>query len=63
MIRELVQLLLIRIGYKTEVASCGEEAIEIYKRAMEYGKPFDAIIMDLTIPGGMGGEETIKKIA
>lgn len=62
LIRELVQFLLIKIGYKTEVASHGEEAIELYKRSIETGKPFDAVIMDLTIPGGMGGEETIKKL-
>ncbi len=62
LIRELVQFLLIKIGYKTEVASHGEEAIELYKKSIESGKPFDAIIMDLTIPGGMGGEEAIQKL-
>jgi DNA-binding NarL/FixJ family response regulator len=36
--------------------------IRLYKSASETGKPFDAVIMDLTVPGGMGGKETIKKL-
>ena len=32
----------------------------MYKKAWESGKPYDAVILDLTIPGGMGGKETIK---
>ena len=34
----------------------------MYKKSIKEGKPFDIVIMDLTIPGGMGGEETIKKL-
>jgi CheY-like chemotaxis protein len=51
-----------RLGYEAETAEDGSEAIKLYKRAMKSGKPFDAVVMDLTIPGGMGGEETIKKL-
>jgi DNA-binding NarL/FixJ family response regulator len=36
--------------------------INMYKRAMKSGKPFDAVIMDVTVPGGMGGREAIKKL-
>ena len=50
------------IGYEAEAAKDGAEAIELYKKGMEFGRPFDAVIMDLTIPGGMGGKETIKKM-
>ena len=34
----------------------------MYKKARESGQPFDVVIMDLTIPGGMGGKEAIKKL-
>ncbi len=50
------------IGYEVAFASDGAEAIEIYKQALDQGKPFNALIMDLTIPGGMGGKETIVKL-
>lgn len=53
---------LINLKYEVETAEDGVEAIELYKKAMKSGKPFDAIIMDLTVPGGMGGREAIKKL-
>jgi PAS domain S-box-containing protein len=40
----------------------GSEAIEFYSQAMADGEPFDAVVLDLTIPGGMGGEETVKRL-
>jgi DNA-binding NarL/FixJ family response regulator len=40
----------------------GTQALELYKNAREAGEPFVAVIMDLTIPGGMGGKEAIKKL-
>jgi CheY-like chemotaxis protein len=55
--------LLRRIGYDDiEFATDGIEAVKRYKAAREKGRPFDAVILDLTIPGGMGGEETIKEL-
>ena len=51
-----------KLKYKVEIVKDGTEAIEMYKEAMESDKPFDAVIMDLTIPGGMGGKETIKEL-
>jgi PAS domain S-box-containing protein len=50
------------MGYTVEYAEEGEKAIELYKEAEKTGQPFDAVILDLTVPGGMGGEETIKKL-
>jgi DNA-binding NarL/FixJ family response regulator len=38
------------------------EAIEMYKKAKENGIPFDSVIMDLTIPGGIGGKEAIQEL-
>jgi len=51
-----------RLGYEVELARDGAEALRRYREAAEAGKPFDAVIMDLTIPGGMGGKEAIKHL-
>jgi len=51
-----------RLGYMVEYAKDGTEAIEMYQSAMKSGSSFAAIIMDLTVPGGMGGKEAIEKI-
>lgn len=50
------------LGYETEAACDGAEAIEKYIKARKTDKPFDAVIMDLTIPGGMGGKEAAGKL-
>jgi PAS domain S-box-containing protein len=61
-LRRLAREILTHFGYESEVASDGAEAIEIYRREKEAGRPFDAVIMDLTVPGGMGGKEAIKRL-
>ena len=62
-VREIAGRLLKHIGYKDiEFAADGAEAIKLYKAAMKAGNPFNVAILDLTIAGGMGGEETIKKL-
>jgi PAS domain S-box-containing protein len=50
------------LEYKYDIAKNGEEAITLYKRYLNIGRPYDAVIMDLTIIGGMGGEETFKTL-
>jgi len=45
-----------------EFAIDGSEAIKLYSEARRAGKPFDVVMLDLTIPGGMGGERVIKKL-
>jgi PAS domain S-box-containing protein len=62
MIRDLLSSMLSSFGYEVEAVTDGSEAIEVYKKAREEGCPFGAVIVDLTIPGGMGGKETIKKL-
>jgi CheY-like chemotaxis protein len=47
------------LGYDVMFAGNGQEAIEVYKREKAAGVPFDAVILDLSIPEGMGGKETI----
>jgi len=61
-IREMLDNMLRAAGYEVELTSDGAEAIERYIKAKETGELFDAVILDLTVPGGMGGKETIKKL-
>jgi len=61
-IREVAGEMIEVLGYEVEFAKDGAEAIELYKKAKESAQPFHAIIMDLTIPGGMGGKETIQEL-
>jgi CheY-like chemotaxis protein len=62
MIRDLAEELLSSLGYDAVVALDGVEAIELFKKAREMGEQFSAVILDLTVPGGMGGEETLKNL-
>lgn len=50
------------LGYEAVFAREGGEAIRLYKQEKEAGRPFDLVIVDLTIPDGMGGRETIEKL-
>jgi len=59
-ILKLAEKLMTRLGLEFGSASNGKEAIELYRAARESGKPFDLVVMDLTIPGGMGGREAIS---
>jgi PAS domain S-box-containing protein len=61
-LREMVDEMLEMLGYETEFAEDGAEAIEMYRKAKESEKPYDAVILDLTIPGGMGGKEAVKRL-
>ncbi len=62
MIRDLVSQMLEHIGYAVVAAAHGEEAIERYETARTNGAPFDVVILDLTVPGGMGGRETLQNL-
>ena len=62
MVRDILSRMLKKLGCEVVCVKDGAEAIIKYKQSKETGKPFDVVIMDLTIPGGMGGQETIKKL-
>jgi len=62
MILDYAQMALSEFGYKVDFASDGKEAIEKYKSARQDKKPFDILIMDLTVPGGMGGQEALAEL-
>jgi PAS domain S-box-containing protein len=59
-VREITKAMLEELGYTAECANDGTEAVELYRRRKEQGLSFSAVIMDLTIPGGVGGKEGIK---
>ena len=59
---EISGILLKKLGYEPVIAVSGEEGLTQYKNARDSGKPFDVIILDLTIPGGMGGREVVSAI-
>lgn len=61
-IRKVCKAMLERLGYSVDLAAHGEEAIERYFQGRESGAPFAAVIVDLTVPGGMGGRETGEAI-
>ena len=61
-LRKVAARMLLELGYEVHCVQDGAEAIQQYDLAKRSGQPFDAVIMDLTIPGGMGGKETIKKL-
>jgi two-component system, cell cycle sensor histidine kinase and response regulator CckA len=61
-VRSIVGNMIEYLGHQVAYAKNGEEAIELYQRAKESGKTFDAVILDLTVQGGMGGDKAIKKL-
>jgi len=61
-IRETAGDMLKYMGYDVAFARDGNEAIHVYKKALGSDCPFDVVIMDLTIPGGMGGKEAILRL-
>ncbi|NNL75668.1 MAG: response regulator, partial [Desulfobacterales bacterium] len=63
MIRKLAGEILRHLGYEAEFAGDGAEAVARYKTSMQTANPFDAVILDLTVRGGMGGKEAIQKLA
>lgn len=61
-IRVMATHMLEHLGYDSVATRNGEETIETYETARRDGAPIDLVIMDLTIPGGMGGKETVQKL-
>jgi two-component system cell cycle sensor histidine kinase/response regulator CckA len=57
-IREIATEILQYMGYDVESCADGREAVELFQKARELDNPFVCVILDLTVPGGMGGKET-----
>ncbi len=62
LVRAVLAGMLSHIGCTSAMAKDGQEALHLYRQALEEGCPFDAVIMDLTIPGGMGGKEAVSHL-
>ena len=62
MILDMTAQMLVFLGYQVATCENGEEAVARYRAASISGDPFTAVIMDLTIPGGMGGKEAAQQI-
>jgi len=62
LVRDMAIGMLEHLGYETQGARDGSEAIRMYKDAAAAGTPFDLVVMDLTIPGGMGGKEACARL-
>ena len=61
-VRTVVETLLKKAGYTPVCVANGEQALAAYSEAQAHREPFIITIMDLTIPGGMGGKETVKRL-
>jgi DNA-binding response OmpR family regulator len=61
-ISRLAAGMLASLDYKYDVARNGEEAITLYRRYVNVGRPYDLVILDLTVIGGMGGEEAFRQL-
>ncbi len=62
MVREVAQEMLSLMGYEVDSVRDGTEAIDAYRSAMNEGRPFAAVIMNLTVPGGMGAKEAVGEL-
>ena len=62
MVRDIIQAMLEQMGHEVVLAREGLEALQLYQGAVQSERPIDLTIMDLTIPGGMGGKEAVQKI-
>jgi len=61
-IREVTAKILIEAGYEVVKTESGEKALSVYKEHLENNIPICAVLLDLTVPGGMGGKETLDMI-
>ncbi len=62
MVRDVCREMLLSLGHEVVLAADGEEAVKLYQESMDAGKLIDLLIMDLTIPGGMGGEIAVREV-
>ncbi len=61
-VRETVGMMLRRLGYGVTLVEDGAKAVERYQESIQSNNPFDAVILDLTVRGGMGGKEAIARL-
>ncbi len=62
LVRDIAGKIIRALGYQVAFARDGQEALELWRKARAEGQPFDVVVMDLTIPGGMGGRQAIREL-
>ena len=62
LVRDVAGKMLRTLGYDVVCVANGEQAIDAVQTAVEFGRPLDVVVLDLTVKGGMGGEESITAI-
>jgi PAS domain S-box-containing protein len=62
MVRDIAGKIIGELGYQVAFARDGQEALDVWQKARAEGQPFDVVLMDLTIPGGMGGQQAIREL-
>ncbi len=61
-VRNITEKMIHKFGFEVSLASEGLEAVELYEKAFHDNMPYDVVLMDLTIPGGMGGKDAVQKV-
>ena len=61
-VQRMLERILKSFGYSVAIANDGKEAIDIYRAALEEGNSFSLVVLDLTVPGGLGGAETLTEL-
>jgi len=61
-VRLMLGEMLNHMGYSVELTEDGEAAIRAYERALAGGERFDVVLLDLTVPGGMGGKQAVERL-
>jgi PAS domain S-box-containing protein len=62
LVRELAARLLAKAGYEVTAVESGSAALAAYRDARDRGQPYAVVVMDLTVPGGGGGKETMREL-
>jgi PAS domain S-box-containing protein len=62
LVRNVARKMLSQLGHEVELSEDGGEAVRLYREAVGVNREFDLVIMDLTVPGGMGGKEAVQEI-
>lgn len=62
LVRDVAEAMLLQLGHKAILVEDGVEALKTYQAQMDNDEPVDAVIMDLTIPGGVGGKDAVQNI-
>ena len=62
LVRDVLEKMLKLLGYKADCVANGQAAVAMYTKSFKAGTPYQAVLLDLTVPGGMGAEQTLKHL-